>query len=117
VNGEVRSPYDLITVGVPVHLHFNRVIMYVCIRFIEDLKLFPKIRYNKLIERLNRYEKHLYKVLNFVFEKPSKVKIADAKVVETKELARFDGHNKSEELGIIKKEESIGYNPSKKDST
>ena len=30
--------------------------------------IFPKIRYNKLIERLNRYEGLLYRVLDFVSE-------------------------------------------------
>jgi len=56
--------------------------------FIEDLKLFPRIRCNKLIEGLNRYEELLYRVLDFVFEKVSEgeVKIVDAKSVETKEL-------------------------------
>ena len=39
----------------------------------------PRIRYNKLIERLNRYEVLLYRVLDFVFEKVSEgqVKIVD----------------------------------------
>ncbi len=46
VNREVISLYDLITVGVLAHLHFNGVIKHAYIHFIEDLKLFPKIRYN-----------------------------------------------------------------------
>ena len=45
-NREVISLYDLITVGVLAHLHFNGVIKHAYIHFIEDLKLFPKIRYN-----------------------------------------------------------------------
>ena len=58
----------------------------------------------------------MYRVLNFVFEKLSKgeIKIVDAKPIETKELVRF---NTRRESSIIREEESIGYNPSKKDST
>ncbi len=115
-NREVISLYDLITVGVLAHLHFNGVIKHTYIHFIEDLKLFPKIRYNKLIERLNRYEELLYRVLNFVFEKLSKgeIKIVDAKPIETKELVKFNRHKKRGESSIIREEESVGYNPSKK---
>ena len=58
-------------------------------------------------------------VLNFVFEKVSErdVKIVDAKPVETKELVRFNRHKKRGKSSIIMEEKSIGYNPSKKDST
>lgn len=118
-NRETISLYDLITVGILAHLHFNGVIKHAYVHFIEDLQLFPKIRYNKLIERLNRYEELLYRVLDFVFEKVSEgdVKIVDAKPIETKELVRFNRHKKRGESSIIMEEESIGYNPSKKDST
>ncbi len=87
-NKEVVSMYDLITIRILAHLHFNGVIKHAYVHFIEDLKLFPRIRYNKLIERLNRYEELLYGVLDFVFEKVSegKIKIVDAKPVETKEF-------------------------------
>jgi len=100
------------------HLHFNGIIKHAYIHFIEDLKLF-RIRYNKLIERLNRYEELLYRVLDFVFEKVSEgeIKIVDTKPVETKELVRFKRHKKRGKSSIIMEEESIGYNPSKKDST
>ena len=117
-NREVISLYDLITVGILAHLHFNGIIKHAYIHFIEDLKLF-RIRYNKLIERLNRYEELLYRVLDFVFEKVSEgeIKIVDTKPVETKELVRFKRHKKRGKSSIIMEEESIGYNPSKKDST
>jgi len=52
-NRETISLYDLIIIGILAHLHFNGVIKHAYIHFIEDLKLFPKIRYNKLIERPN----------------------------------------------------------------
>ena len=61
----------------------------------------------------------MYKVLNFVFEKISEgeVKIVDAKPVETKELVRFGRYKKRGKSRIIREEESVGYSPSKKDST
>ena len=118
-NREIISLYDLITLGVLAHLHFNGIIKHAYVHFIEDLKLFPRIRYNKLIERLNRYEELLYKVLDFVFEKVSEgeIKIVDAKPIETKELVRYNRHEKRGESSIVREEESVGYNPSKKDST
>ena len=70
-NREVISLYDLITVGILAHLHFDGIIKRAYAHFVEDSKIFPQIRYNKLIERLNRYEELLYRVLNFVFEKVS----------------------------------------------
>lgn len=70
-NKEITSLHDLITLGILAHLRFNGVIKHAYDHFIEDLKLFPKIRYNKVIERLNRYEELLYKILNFVYEKLS----------------------------------------------
>ena len=86
-NREVMSLYDLITLGVLAHLHFNGVIKHAYKYFVEELGLFPKIRYNKVIERLNRYEELLNRVLNFVNEKVSegKIKIVDAKAIKTKD--------------------------------
>ena len=118
-NREIITLYDLITLGVLAHLHFNGIIKHAYIHFIEDLKLFPRIRYNKLMERLDRYEELLYEVLDFVFEKVSEgeIKIVDAKPIETKELVRYNRHEKRGESSIVREEESVGYNPSKKDST
>ena len=114
-NREIITLYDLITLGVLAHLHFNGIIKHAYVHFIEDLKLFPRIRYNKLIERLNRYEELLYKVLDFVFEKEGEIKIVDAKPIETKELVRYNRHEKRGESSVVREEESVGYNPSKKD--
>ena len=118
-NREIITLYDLITLGVLAHIHFNGIIKHAYVHFIEDLKLFPRIRYNKLIERLNRYEELLYKVLDFVFEKVSEgeIKIVDAKPIETKELVRYNRHEKRGESSVVREEESVGYNASKKDST
>ena len=51
-----------------------------------------------------------------MFEKVSEgdVKIVDAKPIETKELVRFKRHKKRGKSRIVREEESIGYNPSKK---
>ena len=65
------------------------------------MKLFPKIGYNKLTERLNRHEKLLLLAQEELFRKHAKehVRIIDSKPVETKELARknreglFRNHN------------------------
>ncbi|ALV63955.1 transposase [Thermococcus sp. 2319x1] len=38
-------------------MHFNGVYKHAYRVLIEEMKLFPKIRYNKLTERLNRHEK------------------------------------------------------------
>jgi len=91
---EVISLYDLIIVGILAHLHFNGIIKKAYVYFIEELKLFPKIkiRYNKLIESLNRYEELLYKVLNYVLR--GEIRIVDAKPIETKELVRFSRHKR-----------------------
>jgi len=104
-NKEVISLHDLITLGILAHLHFNGVIKHAYNHFIEDLGLFPKIRYNKVIERLNRYEELLYEVLNFVYEKLSEgeVKIVDSKPIETKELVRVDRHKKREDPTYLKR--------------
>lgn len=87
-NRETISLYDLITFGVLAHLHFNGVIKHAYAHFIEDLKLFPKIRYNKLIERLNRYEDLLYNVLDYIIEKISEgeIEIVDANLLEKRKF-------------------------------
>ena len=51
---EVLSLYDLITFGILSHLLFSRNIKRAYTHFIDELGLFPRIRYNKLIERLPR---------------------------------------------------------------
>jgi hypothetical protein len=58
-NHEKMSLYDLITFGIMAHKHFDGIYKKAYRVLIEDLKLFPKVRYNKVVERLNRYEKLL----------------------------------------------------------
>ena len=99
-NREVLSLYDLIIVGILAHLHFNGIIKRAYVYFVEELELFPKIRYNKLIERLKRYEGLLYRVLDYVFEKVAEgeIRIVDTKSIETKELVRFSRHKKTRRI-------------------
>ena len=51
---EVISLYDLITSAILAHLHVGGVYKHAYRTLIEEMKMFPKIRYNKLTERLNR---------------------------------------------------------------
>ena len=76
-----------------------------------ELESFPGIRYNKLVERLNRYEELLLGCLK-LFELEG-LNIVDSKPVETKRLARFGRHRKRGTSAVIREEESIGFNPSK----
>jgi len=62
-NHEKMSLYDLITFGVMAQKHFDGIYKKVYGVLIEDLKPFPKVRYNKVVERLNRCEKLLIECL------------------------------------------------------
>ena len=83
-NRETMSLYDLITFGILAHLCYNGIIKHAYNHFIEDLKLFPKIRYNKVVERLNRYEKLLHRGLDYIRGKISEgeINITDIKPIE-----------------------------------
>ncbi|MEM2405207.1 MAG: hypothetical protein QXR05_08680 [Candidatus Methanomethylicia archaeon] len=54
-NREKMSLYDLVAFAVSAHKHFGGVYKRAYRLLIEELKTFPKIRYNKLVERLNRW--------------------------------------------------------------
>jgi len=114
-NREVMSLYDLIAFAVMAHRHCEGVYKRAYRLFIEELELFTRIRYNKLVERLNRYEELLLGCLK-LFELEG-LNIVDSKPVETKRLARFGRHRKRGTSAVIREEESIGFNPSKGDST
>ena len=115
VNREVMRLYDLIAFAVMAHGHCEGVYKRAYLLFVEELELFPRIRYNKLVERLNRYEELLLGCLK-LFELEG-LNIVDSKPVETKRLARFGRHRKRGTSAVIREEESIGFNPSKGDST
>ncbi len=93
-------------------MHFNGVYKHAYRVLIEEMKLFPKIRYNKLTERLNRHEKLLLLAQEELFKKHAReyVRILDSKPIQTKELARKTGRRrrvlqksslKSPQLGLF----------------
>ena len=108
------SLHDLIAFAIMAHIVFDGIYKKAYKLFIEELKLFPKVRYNKIIERLNRYENLLIECLK-LFKLEGKI-IVDSKSLETKKLARFNRHKKIGKSKLIKDEESIGFNPIKKGS-
>jgi len=62
-NNEKMSLHDLIAFAIMAHIVFDGIYKKAYKLFIEELKLFPKVRYNKIVERLNRYEKLLIECL------------------------------------------------------
>jgi len=110
-NHEKMSLYDLITFGVMAHKHFDGIYKKAYRVLIEDLKLFPKVRYNKVVERLNRYEKLLIECLGLF--KLEKLRIVDSKPIETKKLSRLGRHEKRGSSHLIKEGERVGFNPLK----
>ncbi|NJE09287.1 IS982 family transposase [Thermococcus sp. M39] len=113
---EVISLYDLITFAILTHLHFNGVYKHAFRVLIEEMKLFPKIRYNKLTERLNRHEKLLLLAQEELFKKHAReyVRILDSKPIQTKELARKNRKEKKGSSEIITGKPAVGFVPSKK---
>ena len=111
-NHEKMSLYDLITFAVLSHMHFEGVYKRAYRLFIEDLEIFPKVRYNKIIKRLNRYEVLLLKCLE-LFEL-KELKIVDSKSLETKELVRVGRHMRGGRSAVIREVENIGFSSSKK---
>ena len=116
---EVISLYDLITFAILAHSHFGGIYKHAYRVLIEEMKLFPKIRYNKLTERLNRHEKLLLLAQEELFKNHAKeyVRIMDSKPVETKELARKNRKEKRGSSEIITEKPAVGFVPSKKSST
>ena len=101
------------------HLHFNGVYKHAYKVLIEELKLFPKIRYNKLTERLNRYETLLLLTQEKLFRKHAKelARILDSKPLQTKELVRKNRKEKRGNSEIITEKPAVGFIPSKKSTT
>ena len=113
-NHEKMSLYDLIAFGVMAHKHFDGVYKRAYRVLIEELKLFPKVRYNKVVERLNRYEELLIDCLRLF--KLEGLMIVDSKPVETKKLSRIGRHGKKGSSSLIKDGEGVGFNPLRGDS-
>jgi hypothetical protein len=53
---ERMSLYDLIAFAVMAHRYFGGIYKRAYRVLVEELMLFPRVRYNKVVERLNRYE-------------------------------------------------------------
>ena len=70
--------------------------------------------YNKVVERLNGYEELLLRRLE-IFELEGLV-IVESRPIEAKRLVRFGRYRKNE-ISTIIREERIGVNPLKGDST
>ncbi|MGB9659194.1 MAG: hypothetical protein ACPLY9_01530 [Nitrososphaerales archaeon] len=97
------------------HIVFDGIYKKAYKLFVEELGFFPMVRYNKVVERLNRYECLLIECLK-LFKLEGQL-IVDSKPLETKKLARFNRHRKRGESKIIKNEEGIGFNSLKGGST
>jgi hypothetical protein len=88
-NHERMSLYDLIAFAVMAHKYFGGIYKRTYRVLVEDLMLFPRIRYNKVVERLNRYEKLLIDCLGLF--KLEGLRIVDSKPIETKKLLGLVG--------------------------
>ena len=93
-NRERMSLYDLIAFAVMAHRHFDGVYKRAYRVLVEELTLFPKVRYNKVVERLNRYEGLLMECQRLF--RLEGLMVVDSKPVETKRLARLGRHRKKE---------------------
>jgi hypothetical protein len=114
-NHEKMSLYDLIAFGVMAHRHFDGVYKRAYRVLMEGLKLFPRVRYNKVVERLNRYEGLLIDCLRLF--KLEGLMIVDSKPIETKRLSRLRRHGKRGSSSLIKEGEGVGFDPLRGDST
>ncbi|ALV63472.1 transposase [Thermococcus sp. 2319x1] len=78
------------------------------------MKLLPKIRYNKLTERLKGHEKPTITQEESYEYARGHVRIIDSKPVETKELARKNRKGKVGSSEVITEKPAVGFIPSKK---
>ena len=99
---EILSLLDLIIFSVLCMVYFSGVYKRGYELLIEDLGLFPKIRYNKIVERINRYEQLLIEIQKAFIERNSRLFI-DTMPIKTKELVRRNRHEKRGFSVLIKK--------------
>ena len=99
---EIISLLDLIIFSVLCMVYFSGVYKRGYELLIEDLGLFPKIRYNKIVERINRYEQLLIEIQKAFIERNSRLFI-DTMPIKTKELVRRNRHEKRGFSVLIKK--------------
>jgi hypothetical protein len=116
-NHETLPLYGLITFAILSSLYCNGDIKKAYDLFIVDKKMFPRIRYNKIIERLHRYEL-LLKELNknfFATFKQGNIMNFDSRPIKTKRVVRKNRYNKRGRSKLITEKERVGYNASKKE--
>jgi hypothetical protein len=100
--------YDLISFAIIAHLRFDGVYKRAYRVLIEELHLFPKVKYNKILERLSRYENLLVECLE-LFELDN-FQIVDLKPIQTKKLPLLQDIKKLANSNLITEQEDIGYN-------
>jgi hypothetical protein len=98
----ILSLLDLIIFSVLCMVYFSGLYKRGYEFLIEDLGLFPKIRYNKIVERINRYEQLLINIQKAFIERNSRLFI-DTMPIKTKELVRRTRHEKRGFSVLIKK--------------
>ena len=99
---EIISLLDLIIFSVLCMIYFSGVYKRGYEILIDTFELFPKIRYNKLVERINRYESLLFKIQKTFLNKNCLLFI-DTIPIETKQIIRKNRHEKIGYSEIIKK--------------
>ncbi len=107
-NHEKMSLHDLVAFAVLAHRHFDGVYRRAHRVLVQDLSLFPQVRYNKVVERLHRYEELLLECLG-LFQQEG-LRVVDSKPVETKNLVRHGRHRKRGVSLLVREEEAVGFN-------
>jgi hypothetical protein len=107
-NHEKMSLHDLVAFAVLAHRHFDGVYKRAHRVMVQDLGLFPQVRYNKVVERLHRYEDLLLECLS-LFQQEG-LRVVDSKPVETKNLVRYGRHRKRGASKLVREEEAVGFN-------
>ena len=107
-NHEKMSLQDLIAFAVLSHRHFDGVYKRAHRVIVQDLGLFPAVRYNKVVERIHRYEDLLLECLGLFRQEG--LRVVDSKPLETKRLVRYWRYRKRGTSKLVKEEEAIGFN-------
>jgi exonuclease VII small subunit len=89
------SLLDLITFAILCHIYCGGVYKKAHAIFIEKMSLFPKVRYNKVVERLNRYEDLLDEAQKIFVNTGVLMSInSDPVETKTKEIVENSRHEK-----------------------
>jgi len=107
IRREKLSLLNLIIFSVLTMVFFSGVYKRAYEILIEGFGLFPKIRYNKIVERINRYESLLYEIQKIFLNKDCLLFI-DTIPIETKQIVRKNRHEKIGYSEYIKKTEVLG---------